>query len=233
MAPKIDLTGIICGDLTVIREDGHMYFGGQKRAWLCRCKCGAMLRVPITRLARPGAAPNSHHLRACDDCRIKKCVICGGSISGKTSTTTCSVECRSTLRKMQGREYYYRRSHDPAFVVARAKIAHQQRAAMTPDERQAHDSKNRARKLALHGRDKINADDRASHARRMATDPDYAAKRRERGAQSRAENPEAHKSYWRNHARRKREAKNAAELNMTIGNLIERSTTNDDTNSDT
>ena len=42
MGKLIDLTGKIYGKLTVLKRDGYL---GKEIAWLCRCECGAELRI--------------------------------------------------------------------------------------------------------------------------------------------------------------------------------------------
>lgn len=53
MPAKVDLTGLVFGQLTVVREDGQLSDGASLcRAWLCQCTCGQTVRVRGKHLTR-------------------------------------------------------------------------------------------------------------------------------------------------------------------------------------
>lgn len=213
MPAPLDLTGRRFGRLTVLSRGDRIKWGKWQSSWLCRCDCGAIIAVPQNRLPHRDSIPASHRIDACDDCRAKACLICGGPIPASSSASTCSPDCHTARRRQIDLEHYYRsRRDDPACVEANRERKRALRAALTPEERR--DEAGRKASWAREHREELNAQARVRHAERML-DPEYA----ERVAEIRRvwveRNPERAAKYSRDHRRRMRAARAARDLGET------------------
>lgn len=131
-APR-DLTGQRFGALTVLRSDGRVFWGQDQTAWLCRCDCGAEIRVPQRRLT---TSQPSHQIRACEDCRSTPCEICGKPVARATNARTCSPECLTEKHRRYQLAYYHDvRAPDPEDTAKRRARGRDRWAAMTPEEK--------------------------------------------------------------------------------------------------
>lgn len=216
MPPPTDLTGRRIGRLTVLSRAGP-------RLWLCRCDCGNELTVKQHRLPYcPSYAARRGAVDACDDCRAKSCVVCGAPIPASSSAVTCSTECAIERQKTHQREYYHRKAADPLYRAQRNEQSKARMASKTPEERSEIYKKKSAAWYAKHGREAINADNRAYHAARMESDPDYVRRKREKSAEWQKNNPEKVRAYGRSYRRRKSELGAARDLSDTAINLTEK-----------
>lgn len=198
MPPQRDLTGSRFGSLTVLRADGRVFWGRDQTAWLCRCDCGAVIRVPQKRLT--SSAP-SHQLHACDGCRSTPCEICGTPVPPAARAKTCSPECRAEKDRRYQLAYYHSvRTQDPEDTEKRRQRKREKWASMTPEERLA-DSRKRA---ATQDPEAVRRYSRELHRHRMETDPDYAAAKAAAREKWLAAHPETAKRYSRDYARRRR-----------------------------
>lgn len=148
MPAPLDLTGLTFGRLTVLRRAGRMKFGRVQAAWLCRCGCGAELRVPQDRLPRRASTPKSHIIDACRNCRAPVCEVCGKPVTRNLQRKTCSQRCaRKRQRKRQLDYWHHRYSTDPEY--RERKLAVHKRARRDPERREhvlAEDRKRQRRK---------------------------------------------------------------------------------------
>ena len=205
MPAQRDLTGMKFGSLTVLRADGRVFWGRDMVAWLCRCDCGAEIRVPQRRLT---SKVKGHQMHACEDCRAVPCEICGRPIPLATNAKACSQECQAERRRRYDLQYYHEvQSLDPAYREKARAYKRRKWAAMTPEERLA---ESRAR-AASEDRDVVNARARAAHQRRME-DPEYAERKRQRRLAWAEKNQDEMRAYNRNYKRRKRAE--SAEIEM-------------------
>lgn len=202
-APR-DLTGLRFGRLTVSRRDGRVFWGCDQAAWMCRCDCGADLRVPQKRLTTKNAR---HQMHACEVCRARPCDICGKPVPVSTHSKTCSPECAAEReRRYQWAWYRDTRTPDQEDAAQRMARARDQWAAMTPAER----------------REQINARARRRHEERASTDPDYIAGRA--AAKHRHHEkigPEAVREYSRRDAQKRRAARAEIELLRAMDRMNE------------
>lgn len=211
MPPPLDLMGRVFGQLTVICRDGRMKFGREQTAWLCRCSCGATLRVPQNRLPHRSSIPAGQIITACDDCRSHPCVICGAPIPARASAKTCSAECAAERRRQNWRAYYHRYALDPEYRAAHTQAVKDRFAALTPEQRSEIYRRQARRREEMQGREEINRAAREHYAARM-TDPEKAAAHRARRDKWAAENPDRIRRIYRKHAEKKRAIKAAQDL---------------------
>lgn len=198
MPAQRDLTGLRFGNLTVLRSDGRAVFGRDMMAWLCRCDCGAELRVPQRRLT---TTTPSHQLHACEDCRALPCEICGKPVPRAANSKTCSPECRAEKKRRYQLGWYHAvRATDAEDAAKRQARSRARRAALSPEEKLA-DSRKRK---ASEDRATINARARARYRDRVEKDPEYAAKKQASRQRWASENKEKSVEYTRAYARKKR-----------------------------
>lgn len=67
--PKMDLTGQVFGEWTVLSFYGNYY--GKAPTWACQCECGAIYHVMQCNLL-------NGQCRSCDDLNVRKCWIADG-----------------------------------------------------------------------------------------------------------------------------------------------------------
>jgi hypothetical protein len=109
-----------------------MRLGKDMPAWLCRCDCGAELRVPNKRLTTTVAALKWD---ACETCRGTLCVICGGPIAAGSPRIACSrQECQRELGLARQRAYDAAHRDDPLYLERKRQHTRSYRASMTPEE---------------------------------------------------------------------------------------------------
>lgn len=232
MPPPIDLQGLRFGELIVLRRDGTVKFGKLQSAWLCRCDCGAEIRLPLHRIHSTASTPKSHTITACDECRSRPCIVCGNPISPMAvNTTTCSTECKRERAKENGRAHYYHRiASNPKRMAQNNKRKRDSRAALSPGElkRQKElDAARYKRRMATSERATINARSRKNHHDRMINDKRYRNTQRVKAADWREKNPDKVREALRESRIKKRKVEAERQLGDAFAELTKRTDNNE------
>lgn len=229
MPPPLDLTGRRFGRLTVLRADGRVKWGGEMTAWLCRCECGAELRVPQNRLPHRESIPMSHRVEACDDCRARPCEICGAAIPPPSTAATCSKACRAERKRRYQREYYHKKiAPDEEAASARSERMKARYRALSAEQRTELNRRRRLRTIEMHGQAYLNEQSLRRWRERMENEEGFADKHRDRSRRWAEENPEQKRRHQRASARRKREEAAARELGDVARRLTEKKEADDE-----
>lgn len=204
--PPRDHTGIRFGILTALRLDGRIHVSGRMvPAWLCRCDCGAEIRVSarhlttsVTRLQR----------RSCDDCRMKACLVCGAPLPASSPRLICPGDCTVIRQRQRTAAYRERHKDDPSFKEAERAAARKHRESLTPEQRRQRSVEDPVGKRAR----------KADWDARMANDPEHLAKR----AAYREANAERIQAYNLQYQRRRVAERVAADLGEATARMKER-----------
>lgn len=150
---KIDLTGAVIGQLTVLEYVASVAYGGRLQPqWRCRCNCGNELllvsdQLPTTKAQRTKMNNGGRRLYdCCDECRQKSCLVCGNKFSYSHTSHVCSnPECQEQLRQERDAFwksiFQYRLQTDADFHAAhlqKKRKRHQRNAASINESRRAH-----------------------------------------------------------------------------------------------
>lgn len=192
MPAPVDITGRVFGDLTVLRRDGKIKFGRVQSAWLCQCRCGGTIRLPLARLIRVPSPSCRSAVRSCHACRSHPCEVCGTPIPASSHSATCSAECATERRRAKWRENSRHRKNDAGYRAARAEYAAQ------------YWKEDRARRAA-------DPDYDAAHRQQRAAWRAAWLK----------ENVETVRRYSRDYRRRQRSAENTTDMHLQIDSLTD------------